>query len=127
MKLKLMLLVSLFAFGFAMSATAGSVLDGDSDGVPDAFDNCANTPNGPLGGGCGAQQNGDGDALGDSCDADYNNDTSVNTSDFGPFFTDFLAGAVTGADATDANCDTSVNTTDFGPFFTQFLQGFPGL
>jgi hypothetical protein len=119
------MLVSLFAIGFAGTAIAGAVADTDGDGVPDAFDNCG-VPNGPALGGCSAQENGDGDAFGDSCDADYNQSGTVNTLDFGPFFTDFVAG-VPGAGITDANCDGVVNTLDFGPFFTQFVKGTPGL
>lgn len=131
MKLKLMMLVSLFAIGFAGTAIAGNVADADSDGVPDTFDNCVNASNGPNSAppACTAQQNADGDALGDSCDADYlplpSGDGVVNTTDFGPFFSSFLAG-VPLTPGTDANCDGVVNTTDFGPFFSQFLAGAPG-
>jgi len=124
MKLKLIMLVSLFAVGFAASATAGTVADLDGDGVPDSFDNCLTVPNGNAGGGCSAQENFDGDAFGDSCDADYDNSGTVNTIDFGPFFTAFLLG--TPINGEDANCDGLVNTIDFGPFFTQFLAGVPG-
>ena len=40
--------------------------DTDLDGIPDAGDNCPNTPN-------AAQRNQDGDDLGDACDPDVNN------------------------------------------------------
>ena len=46
MNLKLIFFVSLFAIGFAMSATAGSIADGDSDLIPDVFDNCSTIANG---------------------------------------------------------------------------------
>ena len=50
MKIKLIMLVGLFALGLAFSATAGSVVDGDSDSVPDSFDNCSGLANGPADG-----------------------------------------------------------------------------
>jgi hypothetical protein len=132
MKIKLLMLVGLFAFGFAVSANAGAVADIDSDGVPDAFDNCsasanALNSNGPLTvGGCTAQENFDGDAFGDSCDADYNNDGAVNGSDFTPFFAAFSINAPIVGDE-DANCDGQVNGSDFTPFFIQFLNNAPGI
>lgn len=53
-------------------------LDSDSDGVADFADNCIDEPNGPLiTAACDAgisQRNTDGDALGDACDADDDND-----------------------------------------------------
>jgi len=125
MKLKLIMLVSLCAFGFALSANAGTVLDTDSDGVPDAFDNCSAVANGPLSGGCSAQQNADGDAFGDACDADYDQSSTVNVLDFGTFFTSFLTGSPEGG-GEDHNCDGAVNVLDFGSFFTMFLSGVPG-
>lgn len=124
MKLKLMMLVSLLAFGFATSASAGSVADGDSDGVPDAFDNCALVANGPALGSCSAQENGDGDAFGDACDGDFNQDGFVTGLDFGPWFAAFTAG-VPSVDE-DMNCDGFVTGLDFGPWFTQFTLGVPG-
>ena len=38
----------MLAFGLSFSAFAGSAPDVDSDGVPDAYDNCKSTANGPL-------------------------------------------------------------------------------
>jgi hypothetical protein len=51
--------------------------DGDTDGVPDTADNCGGTPN-------PAQGNVDGDALGDACDPDADNDGVLNPSDCAP-------------------------------------------
>ena len=50
-----------------MATTNWTAPDSDSDGVPDSSDNCPNDPN-PL------QENNDGDALGDVCDDDDDND-----------------------------------------------------
>jgi len=132
MKLKLIMLVSLFAIGFAGTAIAGNVADGDSDGVPDTFDNCG-VPNGPAAGLCSAQQNADGDAFGDACDSDYsttpapgNNDGSVDINDFGVFFDSFVATVpLTGEEDHDCNGSTDIN--DFGIFFDQFVKTTPGL
>ena len=121
MKIKLILLASLFAVGFAMSATAGSVADADSDGVPDVFDNCLNVANGMNE--TSNQVDTDQDGFGNACDADYDNSGAVNTVDFGPFLSAFGAGA--GA-AQDHNGDGVVNTIDFGVFLSQFNQGVPG-
>jgi arylsulfate sulfotransferase len=51
-------------------------LDTDSDGVPDYQDNCVHTPNGVLlpDAGGNSQVDTDGDALGDACDPDDDND-----------------------------------------------------
>ena len=126
MKLKL-IMISLLAFGFAMSANAGSIVDTDGDLIPDVFDNCTNVANGPSGDPLNPnlfdQVDTDGDGIGNMCDADYDNNNVVDTIDFGVFFTDFLAG--TGVH-TDANSDGNVDTIDFGSFFTQFLAGVPG-
>lgn len=50
-----------------MASTTWIVPDADGDGIPDNVDNCINTPN-PL------QENNDGDAFGDVCDSDDDND-----------------------------------------------------
>jgi len=59
-------------------AIAALTLDTDSDGVADFADNCAAVPNGPLlPAACDAgipQRNTDGDALGDACDTDDDED-----------------------------------------------------
>jgi len=51
-------------------------LDTDADGVPDHQDNCVHTPNGVLipDAGGSSQVDTDGDALGDACDPDNDND-----------------------------------------------------
>jgi hypothetical protein len=108
----------LLSFGLAFVAGAGSSPDADSDGVPDSFDNCTIDPNGPLLGACTAQENADGDANGDACDADYDNDNIVAISDFS-----FLLGVFGTADPeADSDCDGVVAISDFS-----FLLGRFGL
>ena len=122
MNLKLIFFVSLFAIGFAMSATAGSVVDTDGDLVPDVFDNCPNHANGP-GEAPNNQVNTDGDAHGNRCDGDFNNmDPTVDVTDFNLFLADFLNPAHSQFDL-DADGSTGVN--DFNIFLTLFL-GPPG-
>jgi len=117
MKIKLIMLVSLFAFGFAMNANAGAVADDDGDLVPDAFDNCLNEANGP--GETSNQVDTDQDGYGNACDADYDNDVNfeVSTVDFGIFLDAFtnVAGGVT-----DHDGDGQTTTTDFATFLFQF-------
>jgi hypothetical protein len=65
----------LLAFGLSFSASAGSSTDTDADGVPDAYDNCSETPNGPSGstGSCNSQEDYDQDGYGQICDPDVDN------------------------------------------------------
>lgn len=62
--------------------TVHAMDDADSDGVPDASDNCVNVPNGPLGGLCSAQEDADLDGYGNACDFDVNNDGVAGMDDW---------------------------------------------
>jgi len=113
MKIKLILLASLFAIGFAMSATAGSVQDADGDGVPDVFDNCLNVANGALEA-PNNQVDTDVDGFGNICDGDFNNSGgNVDLTDFGLFLAD-VGNPSTSQFDLDADGDTDL--TDFGVF-----------
>ncbi len=99
----------LLAFGLSLSAYAGSITDTDSDGVPDAFDNCVNTANGPLAGGCDGQQDaGTKDGYGTACDADVNDDGLVGINDV----TSTVSALGTATEANDYNCDGLVGIND---------------
>lgn len=126
MKIKLVLLVSIFAFGLALNANAGAVTDMDTDLVPDAFDNCTELANGP---GEGSNQvDSDQDGYGNACDADYRfedvdpggvpDDFLVTTGDF-PIFLGAFTGSAPNA-ATDHNGDGLTTTADFSTFLAQF-------
>ena len=122
MKIKLIMLVSLFAFGLALNANAGSLVDTDSDLVPDEFDNCLTLANGP---GEGSNQvDSDQDGYGNACDADYDNDAlnEVNTIDFGIFLAAFTGGPTT---VTDHDGDGSTTTVDFATFLGAFQSDAP--
>lgn len=116
MKLKLILLASVFALGFAFTANAGSVTDVDSDLVPDAFDNCLSDLNGPNDD--SNQIDSDQDGYGNACDTDYNNDGDTTVADFGVFFPAFTG--TTPDPQTDHNGDSATTVADFGVFFADF-------
>ena len=124
MNIKLIFFVSLFAIGFAMSATAGSIDDTDLDTIPDVFDNCSEAPNGAAPGGvCSNQIDSDEDGFGDACDSDLDNDGVVAGSDFG-----LLVGVFGSGDAVaDLDCDGVVAGSDFGILVGDFgLAPGPG-
>ncbi len=116
MKLKLVLLASVFALGFAFSANAGTVNDSDTDLVPDQFDNCLTDANGPNDD--SNQIDSDQDGYGNACDTDYNDDGDTTVADFGIFFPAFT-GATPDAQ-TDHNGDGDTTVADFGVFFADF-------
>ena len=89
MKFKLLAIASvlLIAVGFSMSAGAGSIDDGDTDLIPDVFDNCVLTPNGPND--LKNQTDTDGDGIGDTCDCDFLQDGFVLGDDISDLFANF--------------------------------------
>jgi hypothetical protein len=119
MKIRFMAIAgaTMLALGMmAFSASAGSVADGDTDGVPDAFDNCSARANGPLAGTCTQADNADSDAFGDACDADFDQDNVVAGSDFGIL----LAAFGTAGAGEDLDCDGVVAGSDFGILLGDF-------
>ncbi len=96
-----------------------TVPDTDDDGIADDVDNCQLLANPD-------QVDGDGDLIGNRCDADFNNDCIVNVIDLGILRTVFFT-----PDATvDMNVDGVVNVIDLGILRTAFFQspgpGAPG-
>ena len=108
----------LLSMGFALSANAGAVADADGDGVPDAFDNCLNVPNGPVlaTASCNGQEDNDGDGFGQPCDGDLDGDNIVLGTDLTVMF-----GLFGGANnAGDLNCDGTTLGTDITALFALF-------
>ncbi len=93
---------------------AESFPDTDGDGVDDSQDNCVLHAN-------AAQCDGDGDGIGNRCDADFNNDCIVNAVDLGILRSIYFTPNPIG----DLNCDGIVNVSaavDLGLFKTLFHQ-----
>ena len=111
--------------GFANPGANG---DADGDGIGDGCDLCLDVDDSHTPG-----VDTDGDGIGNACDADYDNNGTVSTSDFGFFFACFSAGsAPTGSPcaAADADGNGVVSVADFGAFHRQpgggkFLLGLP--
>jgi len=100
---------ALLAFGLSFGSFAGSSPDGDSDGVPDAYDNCTTTPNGPLAGtgSCNSQEDANLDGYGNPCDADLNNDGATGLDDIAA-----LLLQLNQPGDGDMNCDGAVGLDD---------------
>lgn len=113
----------MLAFGLSFGAFAGSAPDVDSDGVPDAYDNCKTAANGPLlpvGSGC-EQEDGNLDGYGNACDADISNNGTIDLPDLGA-----LLGVYGTANPTaDLNCNGTVDLPDLGALLGAY-GGSPG-
>jgi hypothetical protein len=94
--------------------------DADADGVLDTEDNCPLVANGPLipDAGGNSQRDTNGDGYGNVCDADLNNDGTVNINDLAALKSVFLT---MDPDA-DFNGDGRVNILDLAIMKSMFLQ-----
>jgi hypothetical protein len=95
------------------------VPDTDGDGITDNVDNCPLIKNLD-------QVDSDHDGYGTACDADYDNDGSVTTSDFSTYLACYQgAPPPEGTNCADAdhNGDGDVTTADFGVFLRAFNSG----
>ena len=100
---------------FLLQIESGTLIaDGDTDGVIDALDNCTQIANAD-------QRDTNGDGYGNRCDADLNNDGTINVVDLGLLRAAFFSA---GPDA-DFNGDGVVNVVDLGILRTSFF-GAPG-
>lgn len=99
----------------ALATLYGPPADGDGDGVPDAADNCSELANAD-------QLDTNGDGYGNLCDADLNDNGTVNAGDLALFRVAFGSN---GASANwnphaDFNGSGSVNAADLAIFRTRF-------
>lgn len=95
-------------------------LDSDNDGVADVQDNCTLVFNTD-------QRDTDGDGYGNICDADLDNDGTVNTVDYAMFRAAFggTAPLTLAQEDADFNGDDKVNTIDYA-IFRSFFGKVPG-
>ncbi len=91
--------------------------DADVDGIPDGADNCLNTPN-------GNQANNDGDALGDVCDPDDDNDGQSDADEIS-CGSDPLNGGSVSPDNDGDNIPDCVDTDDDNDGVTDGLDNCP--
>ena len=85
--------------------------DADNDGLSDSADNCINVANNGQPNTGPAQNDTDGDGIGNMCDADFDNNCSVNFTDLGEMKAEFFH---TGALEEDMDGSGSVNFADLG-------------
>ena len=118
--MKIAVLAFMVALMLPFAAAAGPAPDNDNDGVANIIDGCQETFQTAGVDDCDS----DIDGYGNMCDADMNDDGTIDFgADFGVFlgaFTNFSMGSPFDPQA-DMNCD---GTVDFGADFGQFLQGF---
>lgn len=116
---------ALFAIGFSFSAFSGSAPDADADGVPDAYDNCINVPNGPLAGtgSCNDQEDDATNGYGNPCDTDVNHDGGTGLDDLS---LTILAQGEPAPNINDFNCDGGVGLDDLSQSILQ-QNTTPGL
>lgn len=110
--------IALLVTPFALDrGAAAAPLDDDGDGLPNAEDNCAASPN-------RLQIDSDRDGFGDACDADYDNNGRVGGPDFVRFRAAFgRALGQPGFDAAiDVNGDQLVDVQDFAFFRSRFRR-----
>jgi hypothetical protein len=101
---------ALLALALGVTSYGGTAVDTDADGVVDPVDNCRVDPNGPNGGACMAQQDGDGDGFGNGCDTDINNNGQTDLSDVNATLT--AAGASSTDLTFDFNCNGQADLSD---------------
>ena len=101
----------LVPFGeFIFTRLTDSCVDSDGDDVGDDVDNCSAIAN-------AAQTDSNGDGFGNACDADLNNDCTINVVDLGLLRSVFFSDD---ADA-DFNADGVVNVVDLGLMRSAFF------
>ena len=121
------MILFMLALCFPLASFAGPATDTDSDGVPDAIDNCSTIANAGTAG-CDS----DLDGYGNACDGDYDQNLTTNSNDFlNVFLVDFPTGTMStnaagNPNGTDNDCNGVVNGNDFLNVFLSLFPGTPG-
>ena len=122
--------LSLIIAGASLNVSAGPNDDVDGDGVKNLVDNCVQGSNanntqgnqtGPL--------DSDRDGFGNICDADFNNNGTINVQDFALFSAAYGSGypaSVSYSDNIDMNSNGTINVQDFATFSAGYGSGVPG-
>lgn len=132
MKVGAITLMTAFLLVLPLGAMAGNdpcvlqPLDSDSDGTCDVADGCSALANASPGN-CDTDQ----DGYDNPCDADLDNNLSVNSTDFtAVWLPDFTGSGLPDTAGSDMDCNGVVNSTDFTatwlPLFTSGTLGPSG-
>jgi hypothetical protein len=116
---------ALLAVGLSFGSFAGSITDNDGDGVPDQYDNCKTTPNGPLlaTNGCDSQEDGELDGYGNPCDYDTNQNGAADVGDLGEWIDNVVASSTN--PVYDGNCNGASDVGDLGDAIDNVVASAP--
>jgi hypothetical protein len=105
---------ALLALGLSLGSFAGVIADDDGDGVPNQYDNCLTTPNGPLlaTDSCDGQEDGDLDGYGNPCDYDFNGNGAADLADLGASLDNAIISSLD--PVYDNNCNGATDLADLG-------------
>ena len=118
---RITIIFSVVAAIFPLATHAGVAPDTDNDGIPDVLDKCTLDSRNVS-----ASCDTDVDGYGNPCDADFDQNLSVASTDFGNFFIPAFKGFVSPSRGQDMDCNASVNSTDFGNYFVPKFKGALG-
>ena len=113
------------AIGLPLAAHAGPPTDGDGDAIPDVLDKCSDdSRNATAPSTCDSDQ----DGYGNVCDPDFDQNFSVNASDFVMLFIPAFKGSdpAPWPEGMDMDCNGAVNTNDFTRYFVPKFKGQMG-
>ena len=114
-------LVAWLVMGMPTVSYAGIVPDQDLDGIPDLLDKCMFDSRNAV-----ATCDTDIDGYGNPCDADFDQNFSVNAADFAVFFVPAFKGQQPATRGQDMDCNGSVTALDFGNYFVPKFKGANG-
>ena len=109
--------------GFPIVSFAGLAPDNDTDGIPDVLDKCLRDSRNAT---APATCDTDTDGYGNVCDGDFDQNFTVNATDFGTYFVPAFKGG-SAARGQDMDCSGGTpNANDFGTYFVPKFKGALG-